>query len=117
VLWANLHLLFWLSLMPISTDFMGENHFASAPVAVYGCVLLLCAIAYSILVIQLRRLHGPDTGFSRALGKDTKGKISIVLYILGIALSFANQWLGAAIYVLVATIWFIPDRRFEREVG
>ncbi len=117
VLWANLHLLFWLSLMPISTDFMGENHFAPAPVAVYGCVLLLCAVAYSILVTQLRRLHDADTTFARALGKDVKGKISIVFYLFGIALSFVNQWLGAAVYVLVATIWFIPDRRFERQPG
>ncbi|MFC3208450.1 MAG: TMEM175 family protein [Mesorhizobium sp.] len=117
VLWANLHLLFWLSLMPISTDFMGENHFASAPVAVYGCVLLLCAIAYAILVTQLRRLHDASTTFARALGKDVKGKISIVFYLVGIALSFVNQWLGAAVYVLVAAIWFIPDRRFERQIG
>jgi len=116
VLWANLHLLFWLSLMPISTAFMGENHFAPAPVAVYGFVLLLCAVAYLILVIQLRRLHGSHATFSRAVGKDIKGKISIVFYIAGIALSFVNQWLGAALYVLVAAIWFIPDRRFERQV-
>jgi uncharacterized membrane protein len=116
VLWANLHLLFWLSLMPISTAFMGENHFAPAPVAVYGFVLLSCAIAYLILVIQLRRLHGSHATFSRAVGKDIKGKISIVFYIAGIALSFVNQWLGAAFYVLVAAIWFIPDRRFERQV-
>ena len=116
VLWANLHLLFWLSLMPISTDFMGENYFAPAPVAVYGFILLLCAIAYLILVIQLRRLHGSHATFSRAVGKDIKGKISIVFYIAGIALSFVNQWLGAAFYVLVATIWFIPDTRFERQV-
>lgn len=115
VLWANLHLLFWLSLMPISTDFMGENHFAPAPVAVYGFVLLLCAIAYFILVVQLRRLHGSNATFSKAVGRDAKGKISIVFYIAGIALSFVNQWLGAALYVLVAAIWFIPDRRFERQ--
>lgn len=115
VLWANLHLLFWLSLMPISTDFMGENHFAAAPVAVYGGVLLLCAIAYAILVMQLRRLHGPDTPFAKAIGRDAKGKLSVVLYLVGIALSFVSPWLSAAVYVLVAAIWLIPDRRFERQ--
>lgn len=105
VLWANLHLLFWLSLLPVTTAFMGENHFAPMPVAVYGVVLGLCAAAYFILVVALHRLHGNDTAFARAVGADRKGKISVVLYIAGILLTFVNQWIGVALYVLVAMIW------------
>ncbi|AZO00416.1 DUF1211 domain-containing protein [Mesorhizobium sp. M9A.F.Ca.ET.002.03.1.2] len=114
VLWANLHLLFWLSLMPVTTAFMGENHFAPVPVAVYGVVLALCAAAYTILVIALHRLHGHETTFARAIGSDRKGRISLVLYIAAVLLTFFNHWIGVAIYVLVAMIWFVPDRRFER---
>ncbi|TIO09223.1 TMEM175 family protein [Mesorhizobium sp.] len=117
VLWANLHLLFWLSLMPVTTAFMGENHFAPIPVAVYGVVLGLCAVAYFILVVTLHRLHSNETAFHRALGTDRKGKISVVLYIAAVLLTFVNQWIGVAIYVLVAMIWFVPDRRFERQIG
>ncbi|RWM23404.1 MAG: DUF1211 domain-containing protein [Mesorhizobium sp.] len=116
VLWANLHLLFWLSLMPVTTAFMGENHFAPVPVAVYGVVLALCATAYFILVVMLHRLHGNNTIFARALGTDRKEKISVVLYIAAIPLAFASQWISVALYVLVAMIWFVPDRRFERLV-
>lgn len=116
VLWANLNLLFWLSLMPVTTAFMGENHFAPVPVAVYGVDLALCAVAYSILVVKLRHLHGADTTFARAVGRDKKGKISLALYIAGVLLTFVNQWIGVALYVLVAMIWFVPDRRFERLV-
>ncbi|WP_192363218.1 TMEM175 family protein [Mesorhizobium mediterraneum] len=116
VLWANLHLLFWLSLMPVTTAFMGENHFAPVPVAVYGVVLALCAAAYFILVVMLHRLHGNDTAFARAAGTDRKEKISVVLYIAAIPLTFVNQWISVALYVLVAMIWFVPDRRFERLV-
>ncbi|MDX8453916.1 TMEM175 family protein [Mesorhizobium sp. VK9D] len=114
VLWANLNLLFWLSLMPVTTAFMGENHFAPVPVAVYGVDLALCAVAYNILVINLRHLHGAETTFARAVGQDRKGKISLALYLAAIALTFVSQWIGVAIYVLVATIWFAPDKRFER---
>ncbi|MBZ9763611.1 DUF1211 domain-containing protein [Mesorhizobium sp. CA8] len=114
VLWANLNLLFWLSLMPVTTAFMGENHFAPAPVAVYGADLALCAVAYTILVFKLRHLHGADTTFAKAIGQDRKGKISLALYIAAVLLSFINQWISVAIYVLVATIWFAPDKRFER---
>jgi len=118
VLWANLNLLFWLSLMPISTAFMGENEFAPTTVAVYGCVLALCAFAYAVLVAQLRSLHGTETAFARGLGRDVKGKISIVFYALGILSAvFVNEWLGFAFYVLVAAIWFAPDRRFSRSGG
>ncbi|MER8959494.1 MULTISPECIES: TMEM175 family protein [unclassified Mesorhizobium] len=114
VLWANLNLLFWLSLMPATTAFMGENHFAPVPVAVYGVDLALCAIGFNILTMALHRLHGNETLFARALGNDLKGKISLVLYLSAIALTFVNHWIGVSIYVLVATIWFVPDRRFER---
>ncbi|MCV3209035.1 TMEM175 family protein [Mesorhizobium sp. YC-39] len=116
VLWANLNLLFWLSLMPVTTAFMGENHFAPVPVAVYGVDLVLCAVAYTILVSKLRHLHGADTTFARAVGHDSKGKISLALYIAGVLLTFVNQWIGVAIYVLVALVWFVPDRRFERMI-
>jgi uncharacterized membrane protein len=116
VLWANLHLLFWLSLMPVTTAFMGENQFAPVPVAVYGVVLALCAAAYFILVVMLHRLHGNDTAFARAVGADRKEKISVVLYIAAIPLTFVDQWISVALYVLVAMIWFVPDRRFERLV-
>ncbi|MCF6102331.1 MULTISPECIES: TMEM175 family protein [Mesorhizobium] len=116
VLWANLHLLFWLSLMPVTTAFMGENHFAPVPVAVYGVVLALCAAAYFILVVLLHRLHGNDTAFARAAGTDRKEKISVVLYIAAIPLTFVNQWISVALYVLVAMIWFVPDKRFERQI-
>jgi uncharacterized membrane protein len=114
VLWANLNLLFWLSLMPVTTAFMGENHFAPVPVAVYGIDLALCAIAYTILVTMLRPLHGPDTTFARAVGRDKKGKISLAIYIAAVLLTFINQWIGVALYVGVAMIWFVPDRRFEK---
>ena len=114
VLWANLNLLFWLSLMPVTTAFMGENEFAPAPVAVYGIDLVLCAVAYTILVVKLRHLHGADTTFAKAVGRDNKGKISLALYTAAVLLSFLNQWISVAIYVLVAIIWFAPDKRFER---
>ncbi|MCP9232148.1 TMEM175 family protein [Mesorhizobium sp. LMG 17147] len=114
VLWANLNLLFWLSLMPATTAFMGENHFAPVPVAVYGIDLALCAIGFNILTIALHRLHGSETLFARALGNDLKGKISLALYIAAVALTFVNHWIGVSIYVLVAMVWLVPDRRFER---
>ena len=116
VLWANLHLLFWLSLMPVSTAFMGENHFAPVPVAVYGLDLALCAVAYTILAAALHRLHGADSAFARGLGRDRKGKISLAIYAVAVALAFVNQWIGVALYVLVAAIWLVPDTRFERQV-
>jgi uncharacterized membrane protein len=116
VLWANLHLLFWLSLMPVSTAFMGENHFAPVPVAIYGVDLSLCAVAYWILAAELRRLHDSDTVFAKALGNDRKGKISLALCIAGVLLSFVSQWIGLAFYMVVAATWFVPDRRFERQL-
>ena len=117
ILWANLHLLFWLSLVPFATAWMGENEFAGSSVALYGVVLLCAAIAYTILVRALLALHGRESLLATALGSDFKGKISIVLYIAGIALTFVNNWIGFTIYVLVAIIWLTPDKRIERRVG
>ena len=114
VLWANLHLLFWLSLMPVTTAFMGENHFATVPVAVYGFDLVLCAIAYTILAAALHRLHGQDTAFARAIGSDRKGRLSLTVYIVAIALTFLNRWIGVGLYVAVALVWLVPDTRFSR---
>lgn len=117
ILWANLHLLFWLSLVPFATAWMGENHFAGWSVALYGAVLLSAAIAYLILVRALLTLHGSKSLLATALGSDFKGKISILLYALAIALTFVNNWIGFAIYVIVAIMWFVPDKRIERQVG
>jgi uncharacterized membrane protein len=95
---------------------MGENHFAPVPVAVYGVDLVLCAVAYTILATKLHHLHGNETAFAKALGNDRKGKISVALYICAVPLAFINQWIGVSIFVLVAAIWFVPDRRFSRMV-
>jgi len=114
-LWANLHLLFWLSLVPFVTAWMGENHFSQWPVALYGVVLLMAAIAYTILVFALVAVSGNEL-LASALGSDFKGKISIVAYIVGIALSFVSPWIGLAMYVAVAVVWLIPDRRIERKI-
>jgi uncharacterized membrane protein len=114
VLWANLHLLFWLSLFPFVTGWMGENHFAKLPSALYGGVLLMAAIAYSILVLTIIREEGPDSLLAKAVGKDFKGKLSIVLYAVAIPLPFFFQWGAQAIYVLVALMWLVPDKRIER---
>ncbi|MGX9145288.1 TMEM175 family protein [Mesorhizobium sp. 128a] len=116
VLWANLNLLFWLSLIPATTAFMGENHFAPIPVAVYGVDLVLCGVAYRFLVTKLHHLHGNETAFAKALGSDRKGKISVALYTTAVLLTFVNQWIGLAIYVLVAAVWFVPDTRFSRVI-
>ena len=114
VLWANLHLLFWLSLTPFVTEWIGESHFAPLSVALYGVVLLLAAIAYFILTKTLIAVHGKDSVIATALGSDFKGKISIALYAAAIILSFVNSWLALAIYVVVAMIWLVPDRRIEK---
>lgn len=116
VLWANLHLLFWLSLVPFTTSWMGETHFLGWSVALYGIVLLLAAIAYFILARALLTLHGSKSLIATALGSDFKGKISIVIYAVAIAIAFVNNWLAFAIYVLVAILWLVPDRRIERQV-
>jgi len=114
VLWANLHLLFWLSLTPFTTAWMGENHFAAIPVAVYGAGLLMNAIAYTILVRTLIAAHGRDSEFAARIGSDTKGYISLAMYIAAVGLAFVNAWVSLALYFAVAMIWFIPDPRFER---
>jgi len=114
VLWANMHLLFWLSLIPFATAWMGENDFAHWPVALYGVVLLFAAMAYFILVRALIALHGSDSTLATALGGDVKGKASIGLYLAAIGLSFVSTGLACAVYVLVAVMWLIPDRRIEK---
>lgn len=117
ILWANLHLLFWLSLVPFVTGWMGENHFAAWPVALYGIVLLLAAIAYYILAHVLISYHGRDSALAKALGKDFKGKVSVVFYAVAIPLAFVSWWLACALYVLVAIMWLIPDRRIEHTLA
>lgn len=117
ILWANIHLLFWLSLIPFTTAWMAENRFAPTTVAVYGFSLLTPAIAYFILARALVAEHGPDSTLARALGADVKGKASILLYLLAIGLTWADQRLSLAIFVLVALMWFAPDPRIERTIA
>jgi uncharacterized membrane protein len=114
ILWANLHLLFWLSLIPFVTAWWGENHFAPTPAALYGVVLLMSAIAYWILQQAILRSPGGNPVLASAVGRDRKGKLSPVIYAAAIPLSFFNQWIACGLYVLVALIWLIPDRRIER---
>jgi uncharacterized membrane protein len=113
VLWANLHLLFWLSLFPFTTAWMGEHHFATLPTAVYGVVLLCAAVAWYILQTLLVRAHGRDSALAAALGTDLKGKLSPAIYVVGVATSWISRWLGLACYVVVALMWLVPDRRIE----
>ena len=117
VLWANLHLLFWLSLVPFATAWMGEREFASAPVAVYGAVLLLAAIAYFILVRALIAIQPDDAPLAAAIGTDTKGKVSPLLYAAAIPIALVAPWVSFGIYVLVALIWIVPDARIERTIA
>ena len=114
VLWANLHLLFWLSLVPFVTGWMGENHFAPVPVAVYGLVLLGAAGGYTVLTRSLLRIHPKDSTLAKGLGGDLKGKLSLVVYLAAIALAFVSEWIAFGLYVLVAAVWLCPDPRFER---
>jgi|SRR5579883_2150304 uncharacterized membrane protein len=116
-LWANLHLLFWLSLVPFTTAWMGENHFAAWPVAMYGIVLLLAAVAYFVLSKTLIKLHGRGSTLATSIGSDRKGKISIVIYAVAIPLAFVERWIAGACYVAVAIVWLIPDRRIERKLA
>jgi uncharacterized membrane protein len=115
-LWANLHLLFWLSLVPFATGWMGQNHFAPVPAALYGVVLLMAGLAYTILQKILLHVPGGNPVLSAAVGKDVKGKISLVLYLTAIALCFVNRWISCSLYVAVAMMWLIPDRRIEEKV-
>lgn len=114
VLWTNMHLLFWLSLFPFATGWMGENHFATWTVALYGVIALMAGIAYYFFTHSLAALHGKDSVLARALGKDRKGILSVISYAAGIGLSFVNSWVGLAMYVSVAIMWFVPDRRIEK---
>jgi uncharacterized membrane protein len=114
ILWANTHLLFWLSLIPFATGWMGENNFAKLPTAIYGLALLMPALAYYILQLAILRSEGKGSVLAHAIGSDWKGKISPVLYILGIGLAFIETWLACAIYALVALMWLMPDQRIER---
>jgi uncharacterized membrane protein len=114
ILWANLHLLFWLSLIPFMTGWMGENHFATWSVILFGVNLLLAGAAYTILTLKILESHGKDSDIARAIGSDLKGKLSIVIYAAGIAIAFFVPWISVALYFVVAMIWFIPDRRIER---
>jgi uncharacterized membrane protein len=116
ILWANTHLLFWLSLVPFTTAWMGENHFTHVPTAVYGVSLLMCACAYTILQITIIRHDGKGSILKRAIGKDAKGKISPLLYVSAIVLAFIQPWIANAIYAAVALIWIIPDRRIEKQL-
>jgi uncharacterized membrane protein len=117
VLWANLHLLFWLSLIPFVTGWVGENRFSPWPVAFYGMDLLFAAVAYFLLARTLVALHGRDSVLAAALGRDLKGKLSIVIYAGAIPLAFVRSWIAFGLYVLVAVMWLVPDRRIEKTVG
>lgn len=117
ILWANMHLLFWLSLIPFATAWLGEAHGAAAPTMVYGCVLFLAGAAYTILQTALLRAHGPDCLLARAVGNDWVGKASLVLYAIAVAAALWNPLVSKAIYVLVALLWFVPDRRIEKLMG
>jgi TMEM175 potassium channel family protein len=114
ILWANLHLMFWLSLIPFTTGWMGENHFSPIPIGLYGVNLLMAAIAYYILQSVILKFHGEDSLLAKAIGSDIKGKMSPILYVIAIIASFYNEWVSGGIYVFVALIWLIPDKRIER---
>jgi uncharacterized membrane protein len=116
ILWANMHLLFWLSLIPFVTGWMGENHFAPLPTAVYGAVLLAAAIAYFVLQTTIIRQQGPNSKLRAAIGKDLKGKLSPLIYLAAIPLAFVHQGISEALYVFAALIWLIPDRRIESKL-
>jgi uncharacterized membrane protein len=117
ILWANLHLLFWLSLFPFTTGWMGENHFTAVPTALYGVVLLMAAIAYLVLQQAIIRAQGQDSILKKAIGRDWKGKLSAVLYIVAIVATVRTSWIAQAILVIAALIWLIPDRRIEKRLA
>jgi uncharacterized membrane protein len=116
ILWANTHLLFWLSLIPFATAWMGENNFTKWPVILYGTILMMCGVAYYILAHALIQLHGKNSVIAEAIGSDKKGKLSVIIYALAIILSFAYAWIGIAFYIIVAAIWIIPDKRIEKKL-
>jgi uncharacterized membrane protein len=117
VLWANLHLLFWLSLVPFATSWLGATHFETWPIATYGAVLLMAGTAYFILARALIRYHGRESTIAKAIGKDTKGTLSVAVYVLGILAAFIHPWIACGLYCLVAVIWLIPDRRIEHIIA
>lgn len=116
ILWANLHLLFWLSLIPFATGWMGRNHFAPLPTAMYGVVLLFSAVSYTVLVRMIIAAQGPSSRLKAAIGSDAKGYLSLAMYAAAIPLAFVNRWIAYALYVAVVLIWLVPDRRIERRV-
>jgi len=118
MLWANLHLLFWLSLMPFATGWMGENHFAPLPTAAYGVVLLMSALSWTLLQAAIIAVHGRASTLARAVGRDFKGKLSLVAYLLAVPSAlFVSQWIAGGLYIMVALLWFIPDKRIERMIN
>lgn len=117
VMWTNMHLLFWLSLFPFVAGWMGENHFSTWPVVLYGFVSFMCGVAYYFLAHCLASLHGKDSAIAIAFGKDWKGITSVIIYVIGIALTFISPWMGIACYFTVAAMWFIPDKRMESALG
>jgi len=117
IMWANLHLLFWLSLVPVATGWLGENPYAAIPTALYGVLLFMCGIAYTLLQAAIIRHHGKDSELGRAVGNDVKGKISQVAYALAIVFAFVEHWVSLALYVAVAVMWFVPDPRIARSVS
>jgi uncharacterized membrane protein len=116
ILWANLHLLFWLSLIPFVTGWMGENHFAALPTAAYGVVMVGSALAYTILTMAILKEEGPHSKLAAAVGSDTKGKLSLMMYVAAVPLAFVNEFISDALYAAVALIWFLPDRRIEKTI-
>jgi uncharacterized membrane protein len=116
ILWANLHLLFWLSLIPFTTGWMGENHFQPVPTASYGLVLLLASIAYFILARTILAVEGPGSPLAKAIGNDRKGRVSTAIYVVAVPLAFVRPWMAISLYVLVGMIWLVPDRRIERRL-
>ena len=117
VMWANMHLLFWLSLIPFATSWIGEQHFAAVPMSIYGFILLMCAVSYTLLQNKLIRLHGKESLLHLAVKDDKKGKISLVFYILAIPLGFVSTWISGFLFIAVALIWIVPDKRIESKIN
>ena len=117
ILWTNLHLLFWLSLVPVSTGWIGESHFEKLPMALYGFILLMAGVAYFILQTIIIKSQGQNSILKKAIGKDFKGHASPILYAIGIAFSFYNEWIAGGVYIFVALMWLVPDNRIERTIG
>ena len=117
IMWANMHLLFWLSLIPFATSWIGEQHFAAVPMSIYGFILLMCSVSYTILQNKLIHLHGKESLLHEAIRKDTKGKISVIFYILAIPLAFVSTWISGILFIAVALIWIIPDNRIESKIN